>query len=499
MEDTLKKVEVNTRINNGLQEMVSGITYGYGSPFVGDQPWGQTISQPWTLRKDTTAGLLTLDWVTLSNSYAHIGLVQTLIDQPVEDALRGGFKIETNGQLDETDIAKLLETMEADGDTSEVMQTVKWGRLFGGSAMLVDDGRDPSDDFSPEMVKQGKPLFFVAANRWEIQPSFITLSGYQPTNNEGKAYGVNDLYNVLTYSYYSVTGINPERAKRVLGVPAPSYIRQQLQGWGMSELERCLREINSFLKFQDMMFELLDEAKVDVYKIQNFNDALATEQGTALIQKRVQLGNALKNYKNALVMDKEDDYIQKQLGTIFNGLAAIYEQLRMNLSAALKIPMGKLFGTTASGLNASGEDAIENYNALVETVRKKMEPLLKWAIQIRCQQMFGFVPEFTLQFPSLRVMTAKDEEEVKTSKQNRAMSLFNAGVMSVPSLEETLTKDGLLSVKLEKSPEFREQQLSAGGGNYEPDAKAKKPTDDKRKENAIMSGLNTLRERLKSA
>lgn len=493
MEDVLKPVEAGTRINNSLFDLVQGLN-GAGGPY-----GFQTISQPWTLQKDSTAGLLTLDWVTLSNSYAHIGLVQTLIDQPVEDALRGGFKIETNGQLDDDDLAKLVTALNDEGDISEVKQSEKWGRLFGGGGLLVDDGSDPSDDFAPDQVKPNKPLFFVAANRWELLPSFITLAGYQPMTADGKSFGRPQAYNIQTYSYYSVTGINPERVKRTLGVPAPSYIRQQLQGWGMSELERCLREINSFLKFQDLLFELIDEAKVDVYKIEGFNAALATAQGTQLIQKRVQLGNYLKNYKNALVMDKEDDYVQKQLGTVFNGLAAIYEELRMNLSAALKIPMGKLFGTSAEGLNASGEDAIENYNSLVEIVRKKMEPMLKWAISIRCQQLFGFIPEFTIQFPSLRVMSAKDEEEVKTSKQNRAMALFNAGVMSVPSLEETLTKDGILSVKLEKSPEFRQQQLTAANPNVDDSPEPAPAKSDKRKDNAIRSGLDSLRAKFRMA
>ncbi len=498
MQDAMKPLEAGQRINNSLFDLVAGLSPC--DPFGAGGMFGQTISQPWTLRKDATAGLLTLDWVTLSNSYAHIGLVQTLIDQPVEDALRGGFKIETNGQLDEEDVAELMRAMDdggEDGDLQQVMQTAKWGRLFGGGGLLLDDGSDPSDDFKPEDVKQGQPLFFVSADRWELLPSFISLSGFQPIGQDGRAITGDHTFSVNTYAYYSVTGINPERVKRVMGVPAPKYIRQQLQGWGMSELERCLREINSFLKFQDLLFELIDEAKIDVHKIEGFNEMLATQKGTEMVQKRVQLANMLKNYKNALVMDKDDDYMQKQLGTVFNGLAAIYEELRMNLSAALKIPMGKLFGTSASGLNASGEDAIENYNALVETVRKKLEPLLKWVISIRCQQLFGFVPDFTIQFPSLRVMTAEDEEKVKTSKQKRATDLFSLGVMSVPALEETLTKDGLLSVKLEKSPEFRDQQLSAG--KPKPEDKAKPAKADKRKDNAIVTSLECIRVKWRAA
>jgi uncharacterized protein len=450
------KAELKAR-NNSLTDFVSGLT-GTGNGIFGPGFGGfQALSQPWTLRRDVTAGLLTLDWVTLSNSYAHIGLVQTLIDQPVEDAFRGGFKIESCDQLDEDDIQLLVSSIVQDGDLHELMQSLKWARLFGGSGLLVDNGQEPSEEFSPKLLKKGEDVFFVAADRWELLPAFISLAGYQtPDQGEGQGaviFGGNN-FAVNSYTYYNLSGIVPSRVHRVNGVPAPKFIRQQLQGWGMSELERCLREINSFLKFQDLIFELIDEAKVDVYKIEGFNEALASSFGTEMIQQRVHLANALKNYKSALVMDKQDEYTQKQLGTVFNGLAAIYEQLRMNLSAALKIPMGKLFGTSASGLNANGEDAIENYNALVETVRQKAQPLLRWVIDIRCQTLFGFIPEYTVEFASLRVMSAKDEEGVKTSKQARAMALFAAGAMDVSALEETLTKDGLLSVKLKKDEDF---------------------------------------------
>ena len=53
-------------------------------------------------------------------------------------------------------------------------------------------------------------------------------------------------------------------------------------------------------------------------------------------------------------MDKEDDWTQKQIS--WSGLAEVWQQLRLNLSSALKIPMNKLFGESATGFGG-GEDA----------------------------------------------------------------------------------------------------------------------------------------------
>lgn len=472
--------DTETRLNSlwGLASSMGFLGEGAGFGTYG----GQTISSPYTLAKDMAGGLITLDWPTLTYSYAHGGLIQTLIDQPVEDAMRGGFKIETGGQLDDEDLAELMRTMEDHGDFAEIKQTTKWGRLFGGGALLMDDGTDPTQEFTPETLKKGDEVIFLNATRWEAVAILASVGELE----DGRAISGDYIGTVSTYTYYGEFGISPSRVRRCLGVYAPPLIRRQLQGWGMSELERCLPELNSYLKWERMFYELMDEAKVDVFGVGGYNTALATEAGTERIRTRIQLNSWFKNYKNALVMDKDDTYQQKTLGSLFSGLAQVYQEIRLNLCAALKIPENKLFSTSASGLNASDEGSIENYNALVETVRKHMEPMIRWVVSIRCQTLFGFIPEFTIVWPSLRVMTAKEQEEVNTLKQARAERLFSLDVMSVQSLEETLTKDGLLSVKLEKSPEFRKQQLTAD----QPDKPA--PAKAGARKNALSRGLSAL-------
>lgn len=492
-------VDKDARRTNGLMDLVSRCS-PYGG-FSGDIiQGGNVLSQPGTLRNDSNAGLLTLDWVTLANAYAHIGIVQTLIDAPVDDAFRNGFKINSNGQLDEDDVKELVEAMKDMGDLHEIEQTLKWARLFGGSVLLLAaDAESPDQPLDEEGIAQGDEIRFVSANRWECLATFLAYNNFQRV--PGKT-GADALLPIGNYRYNEIS-FDPSRVKRVIGVPAPHWIRQQLSGWGMSELERCLREINMFLKFQDMIFELVDEAKIDIYKIKGFNTLLASAQGTQLVQARIQLSNMLKNFKNALVMDMEDDYVQKQMGQVFNGLASIYEQIRMNLAAALKFPMDKLFGQSSSGLNANGEDTIENYNAIVESVRHKAEPLIKWAVALRARALFGFDLKFTIEWPALRVLSAKEQEEVNTSKQNRALGIYNLGLWDTSALDETLTKEGLISVPLLKTPELRDPAESNGGGSKSDQSSAPKPA--KKKENAradFDSGLEFLRaekRRLRSA
>jgi uncharacterized protein len=281
---------------------------------------------------------------------------------------------------------------------------------------------------------------------------------------------------------------------KMLGQIAPSLIRQRLQGWGMSELEQCMREMNSYIKLQNLCFELVDEAKVDIYKIQQFNTSLASAQGTALIQLRMQLGNMIKNYQNALVMDATDEYEQKQIA--FGGLADILEQFRINLCAALRFPMNKLFGTSATGF-ASGEDSMENYNAMIEVeVRDRIKQVVRWVIELRMQQLWGFIPEFTFNFKPLRVLTGVEEETVATSKQNRALALFDRDLTNGQETTEILQKEKLLNMETEVGTGAREPEPKAGFGAPPEPAEESKSGESKggsKRENALFRLRSMLR------
>ena len=102
-----------------------------------------------------------------------------------------------------------------------------------------------------------------------------------------------------------------------------------------------------YLRGRNVIYDLLEEAKVDVYKLSGFQAQLATSTGTALTQKRIQASNSLKSYNNAIIMDATDDYSQKQLS--FGGLADMLKESRIMISGALRIPMAKLFGFGSVG------------------------------------------------------------------------------------------------------------------------------------------------------
>ncbi len=440
---------------NGLNELLEGI-------FAGDPTGQQTISLPFTLAESSSYTPLTLNRILLSYSFMSIGLIQTVIKQPVEDAFRGGIEI-ISDELDEKEI-DLIQNMikrtrtrstkfkrpinpnaaihRGVSDIATAMNVLDWSRLYGGAGLIINTDQDFQTELNVDSINADTPLEFIAADRWELILSQTNIF---------------DERNPVPFNFYGIP-LHRSRVIKVLGVEAPSYIRLRLQGWGMSEIERCIRAINSFTKFENLIFELLDEAKIDVFKIQGFNDSLLTPEGTSNTQERVMLANRLKNYQNALAMDAEDDYMQKQLS--WGGLAEIWEQLRLNLSSALKIPMNKLFGQSATGFGG-GQDALENYNAIVEQVRNDAEPVLTEIIDLRMKQAFGYIPEYQIKWQPLKVLDGVQEEQVKTSVQNRIIQQFQERLITGLEASKMLKAEDLLPMDTEVSQGIRDVEPMA--------------------------------------
>lgn len=440
---------------SGLCEQIRGST-PYG-------PFGQT---PEISTSDTL--FLNLRWYLISNlrqllsqMYVEHGIVQTLIEQPVDDGFRAGFEIKT-GQLDTDEIEELKIFDQKHKAIGSVIQATKWARLFGGGAILFITDQDHATPFDLEAIGPDTPLEFRAVDMWELYYNNQNTTG---SLDVGGALGANM---GEFYDYYGKK-VHHTRVKRIIGKEAPSFIRPRLRGWGMSEVERIVRSLNQFLKNQDVIFELLDEAKVDVYRIEGFNDSLINTAGTNKIAARIQAANMIKNFNSALTMDKGDEYEQKQI--TFSGLSEILLQIRQGLAADLRMPMTKLFGISAAGFN-SGEDDIENYNAMIESeIRAKAKFIVVDVLQICCQKVFGFtVDDLMIEFNPLRILNAKEEEEVKDSQFARVTTGYSLGLIQAKEAKEAINKDSLLGVEIDENAEALPP---IGGGQDAGDEKVK--------------------------
>jgi uncharacterized protein len=432
-------VPQESSVHNGMTEAVQGAVIGSRGGFLASM-----VNQTDTVLENLRMNLITLNRNALSYSYAEKGLVKTVVDLPVEDALRGGITISTK-QLDAEEIEEITSAMENEGDLEALGYAQKWRRLYGGGALIIVTDQDPSTPFVEESISKGDKLSFLDADCWELQPASGTVTGVGGVQTTPEH-----------YSYYNMR-IHKSRVLRFSGIRAPSDVRPMLRGWGLSCVEDLVDSINQFLKSRSLTFEVLDEFKLDIFRIKGLTNSLLQKDGTEKIKRRIQTANQEKNFLNALTMDSEDAYEQKQLS--FGGIADMQKEFRMDIASATRFPITKLFGISASGFN-SGEDDIENYNAMVESqVRSKLKPGANLIVRLRSRVLFGHAPsDLKTSFEPLRMLSAEQNESVKTAKAGRLDRAYEKGAISIGQYQEALNKDQLLPIQVDVTNQADERE-----------------------------------------
>jgi len=459
---------------NGLADAI-----GFNTGFPGNQasPWTEQVSNVTTSFKNLRWYLVSNFRQFLSEAYVELGLVQTIVDVPVDDGLRGGVEIKSK-QLDEPQIAELLVSLDRDDDINTLGQAAKWNRLFGGAGVMVITDQDPSTPIDIEAITADSKLEFRAVDMWELFWDKQNTEGYDPAIQSE---------NFEHYSYYGEQ-VHKSRVMRMKGLTAPSFIRPKLRGWGFSVVEALIRSINQYLKATDLGFEVLDEFKLDIYKIKNLVNTLMSPNGDQKIKERIALANYQKNYQNAIVMDSEDDFDHKQLS--FAGLAEAMTGIRMQVASDMRMPLTKLFGISAAGFS-SGEDDIENYNAMVESqVRNKLKYNILRVCEIKCQKLFGFIPDdLSVSFKPLRILSAVDEETVKTQKFARLAQAKQAGEITTVEFRDAINKGNLFDITLDTTGDV----LDEVGGYMDDEAgqSTNDPLDSKDVDNPGADRLDT--------
>lgn len=347
---------------------------------------------------------ITLQWNVIMQMYSTHGLIQTAIDEPVQDAHRDPVLLECK-TLSPRNLGELEQWCAENSIDDPYIDTQWLGRLFGGAACVLNLAGDPSKPINLREIERGRFALY-AATRWEL----------------GGTWRYSDAYN-----FYGVT-FDKSRVKTFIGKKMPWVIERQLSGWGACLIARMAEDFNVYLRGRNALYELLNEAKIDIYKMDGYNAQLLTQQGTQEVDQRLAATNSLKNYHQALVLDAKDEYVVKQM--TFSGIADVMRENRMGLVAATRIPVSKLFGEKMAGLGRGDGDDLENYYNMVKSeVRRPARALKEWILGLGSMALFGSKHHVTFEYPPLRETSAVETEQVKTSEQTRMLAQLEAGLI----------------------------------------------------------------------
>jgi phage-related protein (TIGR01555 family) len=310
-------------------------------------------------------------WQQLDACYQTNWIARAIVDVPAQDMTREWRRIKSQWA---EDIAAEEQKLDIKHHTE---QALAWANLFGGAGMLMLTGQDLSKPLQINQVKKGDLERVLVFDRWELSAQQLnTWDVLAP--------------NYLMPEFYTIQGghqtIHWSHVVQFFGERLPRRQMALVQGWGDSVLRKCLSDINDMVAAKDGIAELMQEANIDVLKRNGLADELASDQDDAIVQ-RYELFSLMKSNIHMALLDGEESVDRKTLN--LGGVAPIIELFITWISGAAKVPVTKLFGTSAKGLNATGDGDMRNYydriradqmSKLTSPMRKLDEVLVRSAV-----------------------------------------------------------------------------------------------------------------------
>lgn len=373
--------------------------------------------------------MLSQQQILLTYLYKTFGILANIVDIPVDDAYkRGGFDLEADS-IDEKELHELEKYVSKKQDIKQIKNARKWARLYGGAALIIFDGGDLHKPLN-EKALSNSSFELLAVDRWQLAYSepHIDIPG-----------GVWTVSNYSANSQLNSKMIHDSRIIVVKGKEAPYQIMQRVNGWGISVYEQIFQDMSSFFKARNVIFELLDESKIDVLKLESLQTAIQSSSGEQALQRMVDMVSRNKNYKSTITLSTADEYDQKQIR--FAGMSEILKEIRVMIAGSAKMPVNKIWGEGVTGFG-SGEDSLENYNSQIENeIRVDDTPIIEEVLRLRCIELFGReVEDLEMMWKNLRTLNAIDEQNINDKKLANVMQLFDRQLLTPQEVMEYLKK-----------------------------------------------------------
>ena len=356
-------------------------------------------------------------------------------DRPAEMFRRGyNLRSKKNPARAEA-LQKLGKALELD---TKILRGKQWAAWKGGAITFfgANDGQpDLSAPLNEKRITDTKFVNtvdrqFVAVHRWQDNPALPD-------------YGMPEVYEIGSTIVGRPVRIHRTRVLRFDGVPETDPMtRRLLGGWTYSALQRPYDVIRKFATSYEGAAQLMADASQGVWKIQGLLDVMSSDRDAVLT--RLALADMTRSAGRALFLDKEDEEFSR-VATSFAGMDAVLDRFMMRLAAAADMPVTRLMGRSAAGMNATGEgDTRDWYDSVATEQKNQLAPML-----IRAYTIIGAdnVPDdLEVEFHPLWEPTAA--EKATTYKTNaEADKVYNE--MGVPAAAIIIGRFGSGEGKIE--------------------------------------------------
>jgi phage-related protein (TIGR01555 family) len=346
-------------------------------------------------------------------------MARKIIDIPPLDATREWRDWQAEGEQ----IEKLEEEEMRLGLRAKVMQAMVKARLYGGAALFIGTSdRDTMAELKPEAIKKGGLQYLAVLPMRVLRPGELETDVLLP------GYGMPRDYALTTTN--GELRIHPSRLVLFHGNPLPDEEDGTVaeRGWGDSVLLPIIEALKQADSAAGNISSLLFEAKIDVIRIPGFMEGLADSEYEARVLNRLRLAVTAKGINGTLILDKEEEYEQKQAN--FTGLTDVLMSFVQLVSGAADIPVTRLLGQSPAGMNATGESDLRNYYDRIAAMQElSLGPALKVLDECMIRSALGSrPPEVHYNWATLWQTTASERADVGSKTATTLKTLVDTGL-----------------------------------------------------------------------
>lgn len=317
----------------------------------------------------------------LAAHYEGNGLFSKIIDAPAEKAATRDFDL---GISDENVMSLVTDAMEDLEWITTAAQAIKWSRLFGGAivVMLIDDGGSLEDPVDWDAVQGIDEL--VLFERAVVEPDYYSMYYYGHRNGLERArrkYGHPEFFHV--HSQYGSFTVHESRCLVFRNGNLPETTTQSdYRYWGLPEYIRIRRVLRETVTNHSLGTKMLEKSVQGVYKMKDLTEKLALEGGEDAVYKRMEVIDMVRGFLNSIIIDMDGEDYTFQTFSV-SGFKEVIDASCNILSAVTNIPQAIMFGSSPTGMDATGDSDLENwYNYLGQISDLQVKPNLQRLLDV---------------------------------------------------------------------------------------------------------------------
>lgn len=348
------------------------------------------------------------------------------IDIVADDMTRKGIDYIT--ELKPDDQERIDSCITRYGVWSSLNETVKWGRLYGGSlAVMLIDGQDLRTPLRLESIGPGQFKGVLALDRWMVEPSLEDLvTEYGPHLGLPKYYRVQQNAPALRGQAIHHSRI----ALRHEGIQLPYQQRMTENLWGVSVLERLYDRMVAFDSASTGAAQLVYKSYLRTLSVKGLREIVAgNEKALTGLLKQVEMMRRFQGMEGITLIDAEDNF-EIQGHQAFSGLSDALTQFGQQLSGALQIPLTRLFGQSPSGFSTGDADLQLYYDSINQQQQRTMYHGVTMIYKAAAASEGVKLPDnFAIKFASLWDMDDKEKSEVAKSNSDAVLAAHDSGII----------------------------------------------------------------------